>query len=69
MKTCTKLPHQDQPISDPPLFNWRIVAARPNTMARCFLVRRYRVDPAVADVIANLAGIGVAEIAANAEGA
>jgi len=40
------------------LFSWRVVVLHPTTRAGSFVARRYRVHPAVADLIANLAGIG-----------
>ena len=58
MKTCSKRSLKVQSVSDLPLFNWRMVVVRPNTRAGSFVARRYRVHPAVADLIANLAGIG-----------
>lgn len=58
MKTCTKRRPKTQSVSDLPLFNWRIVVMRPSTRGGSFVARRYRVHPAVADLIANLAGIG-----------
>lgn len=58
MKTCSKLHLNAQSASDLPLFNWRIVVVRPTTRAGSYVARRYRVHPAVADLIANLAGIG-----------
>jgi hypothetical protein len=33
-------------------------ACRPSTAAGLHLTRRYRVDPAIADVVAGLAGLG-----------
>ncbi|WP_166300413.1 hypothetical protein [Bradyrhizobium sp. 2S1] len=58
MKTRIKRRFKTQSVFDLPLFAWRIAAARPNTRAGSFLARRYHVRPAVADLIANLAGIG-----------
>lgn len=58
MKTCSKRLSKAQSVSDLPLFNWRIVVVHPNTRAGSYVARRYRVHPAVADLIANLAGIG-----------
>ncbi|MHC4040640.1 hypothetical protein [Bradyrhizobium sp. 23AC] len=58
MKTCSKRHLKTQSVSDLPLFSWRIVVVRPTTLAGSFVARRYRVHPAVADLIANLAGIG-----------
>jgi hypothetical protein len=36
---------------------WPFVAVQPTTAAGKFVARRYRVDPAVADLIARLAGL------------
>jgi hypothetical protein len=60
MKSNTKSPSSRQPDSDLPLLNWRPVTVRPRprTRAGSFVARRYCVDPALADLIANLAGIG-----------
>ncbi len=58
MKTCSKRHPKAQSVSDLPLFSWRIVVVHPNTRAGSYVALRYRVHPAVADLIANLAGIG-----------
>jgi hypothetical protein len=58
VKTYTKRLLKPQPISDLPLFSWRSVVLRPATPAGQFVVRRYRVHPNVADLLASLAGIG-----------
>jgi hypothetical protein len=58
VKSSTKRQLQLQSVSDLPLFNWRVVVMRPSTRAGTFVARRYRVHPAVADLIASLAGIG-----------
>jgi hypothetical protein len=58
MKTYTKRAPKPQPVSDLPLFSWRVVVLRPATPAGHFVCRRYRVHPAFADLVANLAGIG-----------
>ena len=34
------------------------VVVRPNTVAGEFVARRFRVDPALADLVADLAGLG-----------
>jgi hypothetical protein len=34
---------------------------QPNTVAGKFIARRFRVDPAIADLVANLAGLGAAQ--------
>jgi hypothetical protein len=57
MTYCKRHP-KPQPISDLPLFSWRVVVLGPATPAGQFVARRYRVHPAVADLVANLAGIG-----------
>jgi hypothetical protein len=58
VKTYTKRLLKPQPISDLPLFSWRVVVLRPATPAGQFVSRRYRVHPAFADLVASLAGIG-----------
>lgn len=37
---------------------WPFVVVRPNTVAGQFVARRFRVDPALADLVADLAGLG-----------
>lgn len=37
---------------------WPFVAIRPNTVAGQFVARRFRIDPALADLVADLAGLG-----------
>jgi hypothetical protein len=56
MKTNTKQPQKAQLVSSLPLFSWRPVVVQPSTRAGQFVARRYRVDPAVADLVASLAG-------------
>ena len=58
MKTCIQRPHKTQPVSDLPLFSWRVVVVQPGTRAGHYVARRYRVHPAFADLVANLAGLG-----------
>ncbi len=58
MKTCTKRPRKTQSVSGLPLFSWRVVVVQPATKAGQFVTRRYRVQPAFADLIASLAGLG-----------
>jgi hypothetical protein len=58
MKPDTKTTFQKQSDSDLPLLNWPTVVVRPNTMGGNFVVRRFHVDPALADLVADLAGIG-----------
>lgn len=49
------------PVSGLPLFDWRqAIVHRPVTRAGLHLTRRYRVHPAIADVIAVHAGLGEA---------
>ena len=58
MKTYSKRQPKIQPVSDLPLFSWRVAALRPVTPAGHFVCRRYRIHPAFADLVASLAGIG-----------
>jgi hypothetical protein len=60
MKHNTKSLSDRQLDSNLPLLNWRPAVVRPCpcTPAGQFLARRYRIDPAVADTIASLAGLG-----------
>jgi hypothetical protein len=58
VKTYSKRRHESQPVSDLPLFSWRVAVLRPASSAGQFVARRYRVHPALADLIADLAGIG-----------
>jgi hypothetical protein len=58
VKTSTKHPQKTQSISSLPLFSWGPVVVQPSTRAGQFVARRYRIDPALADVIATLAGLG-----------
>jgi hypothetical protein len=60
MNSNTKRSSERQSDANLPLLNWRplIVHPRPHTMAGSFVARRYRVDPAVADLIAAAAGLG-----------
>jgi hypothetical protein len=49
-------------ISSPPLFEWRHVVVRSSASRGAqFIMRRYRVEPHVAETIAMLAGLGVGE--------
>jgi hypothetical protein len=59
MKKYTKsLPNGHQVFGLPP-FNWRQVVVRPpTTRAGQYVMRRYRVAPHTAEVIAALAGLG-----------
>jgi hypothetical protein len=56
MKTNTKQHQKTQLVSSLLLAPWRSVVVQPSTHAGQFVARRYRVDPAVADLIARLAG-------------
>jgi hypothetical protein len=58
LKIYSKRPLKNQLVSDLPLFSWRVVVLRPATPAGRFVAGRYRVHPAFADLVANLAGIG-----------
>ena len=58
MKTTIKPPQKTQLTSKLPLLSWQSVVVRPSTPAGQFVVRRYGVHPAVADVLAALAGLG-----------
>ena len=58
VKTSIKRPSKTQSVSGLPLFSWRVTVIQPSTRAGLFVARRYRVQPAFADLIANLAGLG-----------
>lgn len=60
MKPTTKRPSKEQSVSDIPPFDWPVVVVDPSPSTRggSFVARRYRVDPAVADTIAAMAGLG-----------
>ncbi|TWI07869.1 hypothetical protein LPJ38_03215 [Bradyrhizobium daqingense] len=58
MKRHSKRIRQSQSVSDLPLFSWRVTVLTPSSQAGLFVARRYRVHPAFADLIANLAGLG-----------
>jgi hypothetical protein len=58
MKNNTKRPFQKQSVPDLSASDWQTVVVRPSTMAGSFVARRYRVHPAFADLIADLAGLG-----------
>jgi hypothetical protein len=60
-KYSKPLPDSHQ-VSGLPLFDWRHVVVRsPASRAAQFVMRRYRVAPNIADVIAALAGLGGSE--------
>jgi hypothetical protein len=58
VKTYTKQAPKPQPLSELPLFTWRVVVRQPSTQAGLHVARRYRVHPSIADVVAGLAGLG-----------
>ncbi|WP_156527813.1 hypothetical protein [Bradyrhizobium stylosanthis] len=58
MKIHTKRPRTSQSVSDLPLFSWRVTVLQPSSHAGLFVARRYRVHPALADLVADLAGLG-----------
>jgi hypothetical protein len=58
MKTSIKRPRKTQSVSVLPLFSWRVTVIQPSTRAGLFVARRYRMQPAFADLIASLAGLG-----------
>jgi hypothetical protein len=57
MKNTTKPPSKEQSV---PPFDSRVavIRPRPSTMAGSFVARKYRIDPTVADLVANPAGRG-----------
>ena len=56
--TRIKRPRKTQSVSHLPLFSWRVAVVQPGTRAGLHLSRQYRVRPAIADLIAALAGLG-----------
>jgi hypothetical protein len=58
LKTRTKHLKKTQSVSQLPLFSWRVAVVQPGTRAGLHLSRQYRVRPAIADLIASLAGLG-----------
>ena len=58
LNSRTKRPRKTQSVSHLPLYSWRVAVVQPGTRAGNFVARRYRVHPAVADLIAALAGLG-----------
>ena len=60
LKTRTKHLQKTQSVSQLPLFSWRVAVVQPGTCAGLHLSRQYRVRPAIADLIAALAGLGSA---------
>jgi hypothetical protein len=62
MKSYTELVEHCHPKFDPQSLDLHHPAIlQPMTPAGVFLVRRYDVPPAIADVVAGLAGLGLAE--------
>ncbi len=59
MQFDTEFPAHCHDLSALPLFGFQhVVVAPPATRAGLHLTRRYRVHPAIADVVAELAGLG-----------
>jgi hypothetical protein len=60
MKTNTEGAFQAQSVPNPPFLDSRTGVARPspNTTGGRFVASRYGVDPALADLVADLAGLG-----------
>jgi chorismate-pyruvate lyase len=58
LKSSSKRTRKTQSVSILPLFSWREALVQPGTRAGRFVTRRYRVHPALADLIADLAGLG-----------
>lgn len=58
MSTNSKHSQRAQFPSSLPLLAWPSVVVQPTTRAGQFVARRYGVAPAVADLVANLAGLG-----------
>jgi hypothetical protein len=57
--TTINPPKETQSIFSPPHLSLRSATVqRPTTTAGKFIARRFRVDPALADVVADLAGLG-----------
>lgn len=49
-----------RPVAPTPLLDWRPCPPRqPETRAGLHIARRFHVNPAIADLIASLAGLGV----------
>lgn len=58
MSTDIKHSPKAQPVSPLPQSPWRSAVMWPSTPAGRFVVRRFGVNPVIADVIAAMAGIG-----------
>ena len=53
-------PPNTQSVSQLPLFSWRVAVVQPGSCAGLRRSRQYPVRPAIADLIAALAGLGSA---------
>jgi hypothetical protein len=58
MNAYQNLPKNAIDFQPSALSPWPFVVVRPNTVARQFVARRFHADPALADLVADLAGIG-----------
>ncbi|QAU44186.1 hypothetical protein [Bradyrhizobium guangzhouense] len=59
MKTDTKRVSLAQSVRNPPSIDSNIVVrSRPSSRAGSYVARRFCVDPALADLVADLAGLG-----------
>jgi hypothetical protein len=60
MKSSTEQLSAKQPAFDLPLFDWQVAVVRPSAGTRggLYVARKYGVNPALADLVAALAGIG-----------
>jgi hypothetical protein len=67
LKTRTKHLQKTQSASHLPLFPWRAAVFQPSTRAGLHLSRQYRLRPAIADLIAALAGLGSVATSAKKE--
>ena len=56
MNPNTNHSQKTQSISSLPLVSWPMAVVKPSTRAGQFIARRYGIVPALADVIADLAG-------------
>jgi hypothetical protein len=61
MDAYQNLPKNAIDLQSAALSPWPFVVARPNTVGGQFVARRFRVDPALADLVADLAGLGSAQ--------
>lgn len=67
MKTNIEGAFRAQSVPNPPFLNSQIGVGCPITMGGRFVARRYRVEPALADLIADLAGLGADRAAPESE--